>query len=41
MSFNITNEAFNKAFGTIDEEKKKTKKWNKRKQKYILKKTDL
>lgn len=25
MSFNITNEAFNKAFGIIDEEKKKLK----------------
>ena len=37
MSFNITNEAFNKAFGIIDEEKKKTKKWDQRKQKYILK----
>ncbi|MDT2808437.1 site-specific integrase [Vagococcus lutrae] len=37
MSFNITNEAFNKAFGIIDEEKKKTKKWDKRKQKYVLK----
>ncbi|MDU6792181.1 MAG: site-specific integrase, partial [Anaerococcus sp.] len=37
MSFNITNEAFNKAFEIIDEEKKKTKKWDKRKQKNILK----
>lgn len=37
MSFNITNEAFNKAFGIIDERKKKTKKWDKKKQKYILK----
>lgn len=37
MSFNITNEAFNKAFGIIDEEKKKTKKWDKIKQKNILK----
>ena len=37
MSFNITNEAFNKAFGILDNEKKKTKKWDKRKQKYILK----
>ncbi|MCC9826404.1 hypothetical protein HK179_09545, partial [Streptococcus agalactiae] len=37
MSFNITNKAFNKEFGIIDEEKKKTKKWDKRKQKNILK----
>ena len=37
MSFNITNKAFSREFGIIDEEKKKTKKWNKRKQKYILK----
>ncbi|MDU5096989.1 MAG: site-specific integrase, partial [Peptostreptococcus anaerobius] len=37
MSFNITHEAFNKAFEIIDNEKKKTKKWDKRKQKNILK----